>query len=92
MPKLTTLPQPTPVKLWSRDHKPSPQLAAAIMAGIRQLDALGADQHADYWICDLHRVDGHPIDCRWTDGALALIERDVMQAELQTGQTARRLL
>jgi hypothetical protein len=86
MPKLTTIPQPTPVKLWTRDHKPSPQLAAAIRAGIRQLDALGADQVADYWICELHQIDGHPIECRWTDGALALIERDVLQASLQTGQ------
>jgi hypothetical protein len=88
MPKLTTLPQPTTVTLWPLDHKPSPQLAAAIRAGIRQLDALGADQHADYWCQELHRVDGYPIEHRWTDGTLALIERDVMQAELQTGQTA----
>jgi hypothetical protein len=58
---------------------------ADIRAGIRKLDALGATGHADYWVQELHRIDGHPIERRWTAGALRLIERDVIQAELETG-------
>lgn len=62
-----------------------PQIAAAIRAGIRQLDALGATGHGDYWCCELHDVDGSPIPHRWNSGALALIERDVLQIQGEVG-------
>jgi hypothetical protein len=85
MPKLTTIPAATPVQLLPVETAPSAQLMADIRAGIRRLDALGATGHADYWVQELHRIDGHPIERRWTAGALRLIERDVIQAELETG-------
>jgi|DEB0MinimDraft_6_1074348.scaffolds.fasta_scaffold57921_2 hypothetical protein len=85
MPKLTTIPAATPVQLWPVEKAPSAQLMADIRTGIRRLDALGATGHADYWVQELHRIDGHPIERRWTAGALRLIERDVIQAELETG-------
>lgn len=56
-----------------------PQIAAAIRQGIRQLDAMGANHLADYWVQELHQISGHPIAHRWNSGNLALIERDVMQ-------------
>jgi len=55
-----------------------PQVASAIRQGIRQLDAIGANQLADYWVQELHQVSGYPIPKRWNSGNLALIERDVM--------------
>lgn len=63
-----------------------PQLAAAIRAGIRQLDAMGAVGHADYWSCELHDVDGGPIVHRWNSGNLALIEHDVRLIASQVGE------
>jgi len=83
MPKLTTLLTPEVVKPWTTDHKPSPQLMADIRAGISNLDRLGATRVADWWSYELHHVSGYPNLKRWTVGALALIERDVMQAELE---------
>lgn len=84
MPKLTTMPAPT-VHDGRPEASPSAQLMADIRAGIRRLDALGATGHADYWVQELHDVAGYPIERRWTAGALRLIERDVIQAELETG-------
>ena len=81
MPKLTTLPTPEVVKPWTTDHVPSPELAAAIRAGIRQLDDLGSGC-ASYWLDEMYYYSGHPNLKRWTAGALALIKRDVMQASL----------
>lgn len=83
MPKLTAIPTATPVRLWPAETAPSAQLMADIRAGIRTLDSLGATDHADYWAQELHDVAGYPIERRWTPGALRLIERDVMQAEIE---------
>ena len=82
MPKLTTIPAPEPVLLWSVDHKPSAQLMAEIRSTLNALDAAGAQHVTDYWIQELHLVNGHPNLKRWTAGALYLMQRDLMQAEL----------
>ena len=79
MPKLTTIPAPEPVLLWSVDHKPSAQLMAEIRSTLNALDAAGAQHVTDYWIQELHLINGRPNLKRWTDGALALIQRDLKQ-------------
>ena len=83
MPKLSTVPKPEPVALWTVDHKPSAQLAADIRSTLRQLDAAGARHVTDFWVQELHLINGHPNLKRWTDGALYLMQRDLMQAELE---------
>jgi hypothetical protein len=82
MPKLTAIPAAKPVQLWTVDHKPSAQLMAEIRSTLRALDAAGADQVTDFWVQELHLINGHPNLKRWTDGALYLMQRDLMQAEL----------
>ena len=82
MPKLQNIPAAEPVSLWSVDHKPSAQLMAEIRSTLNALDAAGVQQVTDYWIQELHLVNGHPNLKRWTDGALYLMQRDLMQAEL----------
>lgn len=85
MPKLTTMPAPT-VHDGRPQAAPSAALMAEIRAGIDRLYRLGFDMFGDYWVQELHRVDGHPIERRWTPGALRLIERDLIQAELEAGR------
>lgn len=57
-----------------------PQIKYSIRAAIRNLDAAGSTMTADYWVAELHNVDGSPIPHRWNSGTLARIESDVMQA------------
>jgi len=82
MPKLTTIPAAKPVQLWTVDHQPSAQLMAEIRSTLRALDAAGADHVTDFWVQELHLINGHPNLKRWTAGALYLMQRDLMQAEL----------
>ena len=82
MPKLSTIPAAEPVVLWTVDHKPSSQLAAEIRSTLKALDAAGAQHITDFWVQELHLINGHPNLKRWTDGALYLMQRDLMQAEL----------
>ena len=82
MAKLNTAPAAEPFALWTVDHKPSPQLMADIRSTLKALDAAGANQIADYWVQELHLISGHPNLKRWTNGALYLMQRDLMQAQL----------
>lgn len=61
-----------------------PQIASAIRAGIRHLDHNGARNYGDYWVMELHDVDGSPIAHRWNSGTLARIESDVMHQCIAT--------
>jgi len=55
---------------------------AEIRFTLGALDAAGADHVTDIWIQELHLINGHPNLKRWTTGALYLMQRDLMQAEL----------
>ena len=79
MPKLKTIPAPETVWHLPVDDKPSPQLMAEIRSTLNALDAAGAQHVTDYWIQELHLVSCRPNLKRWTDGALALIQRDLKQ-------------
>jgi hypothetical protein len=54
-----------------------PQIAAAIRAGLAELDNIGASMVVDFWIDELHEVDGYPIERRWHGQTLAKIQNDI---------------
>lgn len=54
-----------------------PQIEAAIRSALNKLDKLGADQYVDYWIDELFKVNGYPLERRWHGLTLAQIERDI---------------
>jgi hypothetical protein len=82
MPKLTAIPAAEPVQLWTVNHEPTPQLMGEIRSTLRALDAAGSDHVTDFWVQELHLVNGQPNLKRWTNGALYLMQRDLMQAQL----------
>jgi hypothetical protein len=59
------------------------EIAAAIRAAINELDRIGAQMHADFWIDELFQVNGHPIDRRWHGQTLAKIQSDINQLSPQ---------
>lgn len=61
----------------------NPLIAKAIRDGIRELDRLGAEDFADYWVDELHEIDGYPIEHRWNATTLAKIQSDIAQASIE---------
>jgi len=65
----------------------NPHIAAGIRKAIKDLDAIGADHMADYWVDELHQVNGYPISARWNAMTLRQIQTDL---ELMTAQTGEK--
>lgn len=65
----------------------NPHIAAGIRKALRDLYNMGADHFADYWLDELHHIDGYPIEDRWNAMTLAQIQRDVLQTTEETGQS-----
>lgn len=64
----------------------NPHIAAGIRKGINDLYDMGADHFGDYWLDELHEIDGYPIEHRWHAYNLHLIQKDVAQIAAETGQ------
>ncbi len=67
----------------------NPLLASNIRRALNKLYEMGADHYADYWLCELHQVNGYPISDRWTAMTLRQIESDVTLIATQSGEINR---
>jgi len=65
----------------------NPFIAAGIRKGIKDLYDMGADHFGDYWLDELHEIDGYPIEHRWHAHNLFLIQKDVAQAAAEAEQS-----
>jgi hypothetical protein len=64
----------------------NPILASNIRYALKKLDDMGADHYADFWLTELHQVNGYPINDRWNAMTLRQIENDVTLIAGQSGE------
>jgi hypothetical protein len=64
----------------------NPILASNIRYALKKLYDMGADHYADFWLTELHQVNGHPINDRWNAMTLRQIENDVTLIAGQSGE------
>lgn len=64
----------------------NPHIASGIRKALNGLYDLKADDFANYWLDELHQVNGYPIDERWNAYTLHLIEKDLAQVTAKTTQ------
>lgn len=64
----------------------NPHIAAGIRKALNDLYNMGADHFGDYWLDELHHIDGYPIEDRWNAMTLHQIQMDVLQIAEETGQ------
>jgi hypothetical protein len=65
----------------------NPHIAAGIRQALNALYRMGAGHFADYWLDELHQVNGYPIENRWNAMTLRQIQRDALQIAEETGQS-----
>lgn len=64
----------------------NPHIAAGIRKALKDLDAIGAGHVTDYWIDELHQVNGYPIPERWNAMTLRQIQTDISRMTAQVGE------
>lgn len=63
----------------------NPLIDAGIRKALGQLYDMGAELHANYWLDELHQVNGYPIEDRWNAMTLRQIQSDVTTNAAQLG-------
>ena len=64
-----------------------PHVATGIRQALNALYRMGSNHFADYWLDELHQVNGYPIEDRWNEMTLHQIRRDALQIAEETGQS-----
>lgn len=63
----------------------NPLIDAGIRKALGQLYDMGAEFHANYWLDELHQVNGYPIEDRWNAMTLRQIQSDVANNAAKLG-------